>query len=461
MQAQLFDLPLNITIALLRGWLTLRDLSLLDAAQCNRSARQGYLEVLKSGGFLLDITSYERDMAPLMQWLEDRKVQIERVDLRNKGGRNGPGHIAAFLTSVGPSLLDLTANNCDRSLIPVCCVAIASCPRLKVLHLSDVLGDLQIIVCKLLAQRALTLERLAVEDSETDQVFPENADMKNLQYLAVIDSSVDTLNLVAFLRNCGNLLYFHNDDHGGTDDCLLAVAQCCPSLQSLHYGRAEAHSTAGLEAVLLACHDLHTIDFASFEGFTNAHVTLIVKHCRKLKALKLQLHSTRMSQGCFTILAPRLAELRHLAVECLNCSSDDAPLHLLTQHCRQLQSLSLRYLQGCSEQALTALLSALPCLEDLDLALSDVLLTDEMLMTIGKKCPHLCVLNLNETAGYSTKGITAIATGCAALEQVFVSDNDELFSELGLSMWKALRPKLRFCSDVMDWKRWNDFRWEV
>jgi hypothetical protein len=106
--------------------------------------------------------------------------------------------------------------------------------------------------------------------------------MLELEYLSLKRSNTATVVpelLCGFVRNCQNLLYFYCDDLRGTDDALYALAQTCSSLRSLHYGHAARDSIAGLEAVLLACEDLHTVDFTSPAGFSNAHVATVVQHC--------------------------------------------------------------------------------------------------------------------------------------------------------------------------------------
>jgi hypothetical protein len=203
MQSELLDLPLNLTIELLGSWLSPKDLALLDAAQCNRCSREVYLDALRSDGLIVDISSYENEMAPLMEWIEDRKVKIERVNLRNGGWQIGPGHIASFLGSVGSNLLDLSADNSEGYLTHTCCIAIASCPRLKVLHVSRCNDDnTEGTICRLIAQRAATLERLALEDSISYNVLPKYTEMKKLQYLAILDSAMSKRNLSAFLCSC-------------------------------------------------------------------------------------------------------------------------------------------------------------------------------------------------------------------------------------------------------------------
>jgi hypothetical protein len=172
---------------------------------------------------------------------------------------------------------------------------------------------------KLIANTASTLERLTVERGVSHEALPGHSEMLKLTYLRVnqgISRYVTrTQHLHVFVRNCRNLLYFKCSDMGGTDDGLYALAQCCSSLVSLHYGHAAADSTAGLEAVLLACQDLHTVDLMEDDTFTLAHNALVIQHCRKLKALKITIHDGGMQDDIIPVLQPRLSELRHLCLE--------------------------------------------------------------------------------------------------------------------------------------------------
>jgi hypothetical protein len=288
--------------------------------------------------------------------------------------------------------------------------------------------------------------------------------MEELEYLSLKDCTGPTafpVRLCAFVRLC----HFYCDNIGRTDDCLHALAQSCPSLRSLHYGHAAELSTAGLEAVLLACQELHTVGFTSSYGFTNAHVATVAQHRRKLTALRVVFREDGINEECVTVLAPRLPELHNLHLINLRCTSD-APIALLTQHCGKLTDLALNNLHGnVTERALVALCGALTSLQDLGWSQTDCM-SDLILAAIGKNCHCLRTLDLCGTFNYLFIAVTAIAQGCTALESLsFTPDGkggrDSLFGDLGLSVWKVLRPKLKFWTEERPWTRWDDFRRDV
>jgi hypothetical protein len=467
MQAQVFDLPLNLTVDLLKNWLLLKDVAALDKALCNRSCREGYLEVLKSDGFVLDSLPEDAELVPLMRWIEVHKIKVRRIDLRGLDTNSEPGLLASFMGSVGPAVEDLSADNSGDALVLICCLAMVLCTRLCILQLRDCGADNSAAtISRLIAAKAPSLERLALEDGEISEALPERCAMEKLKYLSFKRFTAATPRLCAFVRNYSNLLYFYCDDLGRTDDVLNALAESCRSLQSLHYGNAASGSTAGLEAVLLACQDLHTIDFTTPFGFTNAHISTIVQHCGKLQALRIMLSPRGIDQECVAILIPRLPELRILHLIGMCCTSD-APIMLLTQHCGGLIDLGVRALSGTiSEGALVALFRALSRLEDLNLSYAQCL-SDAVLAAIGKNCPRLDTLDLYGAIALSEEGITEIAKGCAELEMIAYKPNEvgvvgeTIFSGLARSVWKVLRPNLEFLTVDDTWTRWKDVRRDV
>jgi hypothetical protein len=237
MSIQLFDLPLNLTADLLRNWLLCRDLSALDAALCNRSSREAYLDVLRSVAFVLDEPSVKVLRTPVMQWVIDRKVKIIDVFM---GFSPPPSDeiISSFLACVGPRVLDLTAAGDEDTLVSICRSALSTCVRLKVLELWSYSFESRTadrVFSRLISQRSATLERLTCTDCWTKKLLPTDCEMPKLQYFST--SATHKGNLCAFVRNCRHLLYFKCSHIKPCDESILhALAESCPSLQSLHYG---------------------------------------------------------------------------------------------------------------------------------------------------------------------------------------------------------------------------------
>jgi hypothetical protein len=439
----MIDLPVNLAVDLIVDWLTLKDLTLLDMAQCDRSSRAGYLEALRSAGCVLHLPMLppKYNVVPLMHWIEVRRIKISGIDLCNNTFNQDVGLLLSFFECVGPTLVDLTADNFGNSLLFICCLAMNFCTRLKVLSLFGCVESMASTVCQLIEQRSGTLERLALKNGDIEGTLPECCNMCKLQYLHLLKPSVAC---TGFVCRCQNLLYFYGHGFVDAEPCLHALAQSCPSLRSLHYGYKAGYlfrSTAGLMAVLLACKDMHTVDFTSSIGFTNAHVTTVVQHCRKLNALHLMVYEDGITEECVTILAPRLSELEHLGLFRMQCTTD-APLALLSQHCGNLKCLELRNLWGdVSDNVLVKLFKALKFLEAVDMSYVDNL-SDVVLEAVGNKCHKLTRLGLFGTNGYTHKGITAIAQGCADLEWLSFQPNEDeggngrhsIFTELAQSV---------------------------
>jgi hypothetical protein len=313
-------------------------------------------------------------------------------------------------------------------------------------------------VNKLIASAASTLQKLTFVRGVSHEPLPQHCEMVKLHYLRVDQRIlITTPHLPIFVRNCRNLLYFKCSDMGGSDDCLHALGQSCPSLVSLHYGNAAPDSRAGLEAVLLACRELHTVDLMEDYVFTLTHCATVIQHCRKLKALKLKLNipDDGTAAAYIAVLQPRLCELRHLSLERWSCPVNDTLLQLAL-HCGQLRSLGLRSFSGDRKEAvvLGQLLSAFPTLESVDLSRVRCL-TDAVLAAIGSSCSRLRCLNLSGAEGFTHQGVMSLVTGCPALTCLYVAKENALFNELARSLWQRIRPALTFNTDPLALTRWD------
>jgi hypothetical protein len=457
MQAQLLDIPLSLVVDVLTKWLPLKDLGHLDSAQCCRSSRRTYLEILRSGSFVLPSLS-KAHLAQTMQWVVQRNVKVESVKINSRSADVNPGLVASFFATVSPALRSLNVTNASDMLLPVCYAAIASGVRLKSLTVHSCNDVEDATVAILLSRTAPTLERLEIWNSNGISAFPTKCSMDKLQYLRLVQSTVDTANLCAFLASCRNLLYFYHDVVGGEDDCLHALAQSCPSLQSLHYGRASLNSTAGLDAVLQGCKDLHTIHFAVSRGISVYHINSVVQRCRRLTSFRLMPSPQFMAEECVADLTPRLRDLKHLSLVQLLCITD-AAIQTLSQHCSGLRSLCLKSLVGGAhtDRALVTLFSSLPVVEEIDLS-RVACLRNAVLVAIGKCCPRLHTLDLYEATGFTEEGISALAKGCPGLRCVNIAKKCPLVSKGVRSMWQAFRPALRFRTDEVRATRWIDIR---
>jgi hypothetical protein len=154
----MLDLPVSLTVQLLQDWLSLKDLAALDRVECNRASRVAYCNVLKSECFHVSLDF--QITGSLMQWIVDRSVQVTQVLLDFGGPSKDRAVLASFLACVGPNLFDLAASNSKNNLSLICCLAIASCPRLKVLYLVKSNGTMAAEVRTLIAKSAPDLANL-------------------------------------------------------------------------------------------------------------------------------------------------------------------------------------------------------------------------------------------------------------------------------------------------------------
>jgi hypothetical protein len=463
MQDQLFRLPLELSVRVLSSWLSLREVVILDTAECNHASRAAYIEALRCEGSVLHITQYGSNMTRLMQWVIDRKARAEQFEI---GFRERPRAdlTAKFFDCIGPTLLDLSIAGKRDYLYQICNQAIKLCPHLQVLSFWNCSEKDASVVRALITQRAATLRKLVFMESNITSPLPDDCEMTALRQLVLKNTLyIKGSAVCAFLRHCPNLQHIYSTELDDTEDCLHTLAQSCPSLTALHYGYRYEDSGVysdhtALGAVLLACKELHTLNFLTREVITHGHVAAVAEHGQKLKSLRIVLGVEGLQDAdCISILAPRLSRLEHLGLDSLENPTEDS-LRLLAQHCQRLVGLDLSgFQEPGGSPALASLITALPGLQELDLSFVHCL-DDNTLAAMGESCARLQRLRICFTQGFTVEGITALVQGCAALRVVLFVRGNAVFNKSARTVWQAMRPGLRFDDRDNYLTQWNDVR---
>jgi hypothetical protein len=205
--------------------------------------------------------------------------------------------------------------------------------------------------------------------------------------------------------------------------------------------------------VFQACPDIEVVDtsadtHSSNSSATDAHIAVIMQHCKKLRALRFSAGATSITEASLMMVASRLDEMRHLWWDA-SAFHTDQPIIALSEHCRNLVTVELHGRDSdVSQYALVTFVSKLHII--VELRLQGFELSDPALEAIAAHCPHLHVLDLSQCYGYTVIGIAALARGCAALRKVYVRQEEQLLTPMARLLWQIVRPGLEFST-------WNDF----
>jgi hypothetical protein len=382
-----------------------------------------------------------------MKWCIERRVKVRKVLICEYFGIN-VGSVTAFLHISGASVENFWISNCTDVVLLTAILGLLSFSvrRLQVLVVDDCGAVDATALGALLSASASSLRRLKLSQSRISAPLAVPR-LPNLDFIQIYMCTTDQETLCKLVSSSPNLRSFSCSDLYGTDLCLEALASHCPLLQVLAYENGEPSDVSSLVRLLHACPDLEVVEISSENGngnpsSTDAHITAIMQHCRKLKAFCGPASGPNITNASVMAVASRLDDMRHLWLSDIAFQSDQ-PMLALSEHCRNLTTLDLHANQDTlSESALVALMSNLHSV--VQLGMEQFELTDRVLKAIAVNCPRLEVLDLYSSRGYTEVGIVALARGCTALERVRLREDDEIVNPAARLLWKELRPGLKF-----------------
>jgi hypothetical protein len=459
----LLNLPEAFLIGLLTDWLSLAALLALDSACCSASSRKTYLGLVGSNVFCLRHAPHPyRLRTNGMRWFIARNVRVSHAWIHESTNVN-LATTAAFLRVSGSSLKDFWMSGFKESaritailellsefvlrlekLLLIRCVQVDCSVLLS--YCSHSVQSLRLLTCSLTAPLSATM-------------------LPKLYKLSIYQcEGTELTTLCKLVSACPNLRSFRCDNIQGGDDCLDALAAHCPLLQVLAYENGDPSDVSSLVRVFQCCPGIEVVDISTDKdqenpSATDAHVAAIMQHCRKLKAFCGPASGPNITDASVMAVASRLEDLRHLWLSDIAFQSDQ-PMLALSEHCRNLRTLSLHMDEAIlSDSALVTLVTNLHSIEEL--GMEYITLTDRALEAVAAHCPHLQILDLYNCDGYTEVGITALARGCTALRKISTCADEQFTNPTVRLRWQQLRPGLKFYHDDSlpnFWNRLHDFR---
>ncbi len=179
--------------------------------------------------------------------------------------------------------------------------------------------------------------------------------------------------LLAFLQKTPNITDLEVSWYPMTDRFLQTLSKMCPLLEHINISFCKDITDEGLEALLT----LQQLKYIAVAG------------CCKITGEAL----TKTKNGL---------PLQHLNLNHLPQLTDETVIKILGAH-SQLRELLMAGCKKMTPEAFGSEEQQLPPLEKLALASWNI--PDEKLVIIAHKTPHLTFLNLNQSRGYSWKGL--------------------------------------------------------
>ncbi|KAJ1411411.1 hypothetical protein B484DRAFT_455623 [Ochromonadaceae sp. CCMP2298] len=424
--ASLWTLPSEVLVSLLSQWIALPDLMKLDKALKLDTDRAVFRRLLRDDGFLLPERRHlEWQSFSILRWMWQRRVACEAFQLTRRINDDF-ALLLSYLNECGASLRCLDAG-CERLLLSASRLrqVLGRCPNLCVLVNVD-LADLTEAGMRLV--RKCGVRKLGIKSLSGTllrrQIVAAMVGVQGGAWNAggvgsvgdgvgVGDSLLEELSI--------DLL-----DASVSEEDVIAIAQSCPRLRSLHLSGA---LTASALRALARCCPLSYLS-ARAEGWVDTELALLAA-C-PLEEFRVQLHTctiTPVALDALTLCPLRVLELhgcgalgpqslRSIARNCRSLweldlggtydslSEEQALLDILGNNPLRRVDLS----ETCTSRVGTAVISALGgCSELREVRLQDVPLCDESVGAFARGCPHLHTLVLNRESDAHPQALTDAA----------------------------------------------------
>ena len=174
-----------------------------------------------------------------------------------------------------------------------------------------------------------------------------------------------------------------------TDAAIIAVAEHCPNFTSIDIGYCAYVADASLIALGQHSHALKYVNISSSRNITDAGIAALAAGCPLLQ--KFKAHDNNFS---------------------------DAGVIALARGCRNLRVVHLCLYKAASSFAISTLAELCPMLSELRLPYNNV--DDACLHAIAKHCRNLTILSVHNNDRISLSGVQAVIKSCCQLQKINV-----------------------------------------
>jgi hypothetical protein len=440
--AVLFDLPKELVLNVLLEFLSLKDVSLLDAACCSHGLRPVLLSWLSDKSCCLKRKEFGILSGKLkLTWLWKRRIGIEAIKLPCDSTSTALDFdlLKEFLqlegnhvTYVGEEFYDVeTYNFYDKlpiHLNPLQLLKIAQLtPNLRMLdNLSTQSVSLPSMAT--LRNRCRGLEHLSIQHITLDSFDPSPmlallvGGNCVIQYLRLPSMNNYMAGFSVLAENCPHLRSLRFDrsrdipmpiDSDEMDLAFASLSRHCPQLQSLWLPVDCPVVDSALFALTHANVSLESIKIPNCSMLTSSGLLQLSK-CIGLKDLYLA-ECTRISDDGVKALAEKCPHLQHVSLKGASQITDEAIVSL-AGNCGGIRYLNISYCEKLTSESLAAIGEGCELLHSLDVTMCNAM-DDSGVLAIAHGCPGLRRIGLCNCNWLSNAAVLALVERCPSLKE--------------------------------------------
>ena len=389
------DLPVELVGTNVLGYLSLKDIVMLQQACGSKQSHQAFMEQIPHRPPVI-LPSSKHYSIFVLQWFANIQCKIEFLTIQLPGNNHGL-HVKNL--QVDYFDMQVTEYTTVESLQPILRNKIG----FKISNIT-IRGNTNKEVMEQLSACTVNVKQLTITNSKycMDWLTVDILSRWKLQAIYVDNSVLARYLLIILVQTCTDLtsikLYSNNID----DAAVIAIAQHCPKLEKLLLWSSNITWTS-----LLALSErglpLEELDIIPIPNIPTAD---IARRCSHALSCIRDLSTNDLVGQDATILIPYMTGLTSVDLK-YYC---DSYIPLLTQHCHKLTSITV-HSNSYTVSKILSLCSAISLLQEL-WCHCRIACTDTTLIKLIDACPHLHTLTLSYETAISDISILALSKNC-------------------------------------------------
>ena len=401
------DLPVELVGTNVLGYLSLKDIVMLERACGSKESHQAFMEKLPYCPSII-LPSSKHNNISVLQWFANRQCKIDSLKLQLPGD-----NLCLHIKNLQFDYFDLCicSNTTTESLNPL----LERNLGYKVSSIY-IVGDPSKKVIEQLSACTGNVKQLTIEYSNNcmDWLTADILSRWKLNEISIASAELSLTFVILIVQTCTELTSIKLDSYSINDAAVIAIAQHSPKLETLLLRSSNITWTS----LLTLSERGLPLEELDIEYIPNIPTADIARRCSHALSCIRNLTTNILHQNGqdATILLPYMTGLTSVELN-YYCPSD---IHLLTQYCHKLTKIKV----FCSRYDVADILPlccANPLLQDIR-SVCEGTNTDTTLIELIHACPHLHTLWLPNETDITDIGILALSQHCPQLQWLNVSD---------------------------------------
>ena len=442
----LLDIPRLLALTILNEFGDWRYFIVLDNAYCNTLRRNAFLELLScTENVFTELPKVPRaNYKCFIEWVVDRQVRISHMVVIS-ALRQVPAEVrnqlffntGAFLESISfewtigsiKEMLELTWQHCPRLKHLAIWFCSLNGPLKNILRNCRQLKAIRFHECHTIrSSQFLKLSLTHMRSVVTHDNVEESA-------VRAICEACPHLTRLQFAYN--KLL---------SDAAAVHIRNNCKQLIALNLSHCRALTDQSLVTIFHSCTQIRELDVSGCDKLTDITIRALTMYCASVSKLLIQNNPNYTTKSMHLISRSFATSLRVLYVSgCALISSLGLKLVLLT--CCELTSLDIGINELSSDPAVLLMLPR-QCKHLVELVLSELRLSDNILQAVAMNCHALELFHIYEATGFSVHAVHIVIISCTYLKELLVSvDDTSVITTAAVQAMRVVNPVLNILTE--------------